>query len=580
MSNKPGTDYQTLKRLLKQAAPHKKLFWGSLAMGILVSAITPIRPMLMQKMIDDYIIRFDFVGLKNMTILLIVLLIVETFLRYALAYVTSWLGQSVIKDIRMQIFRHIQNLKMRFFDKTPVGTSTTRVINDVEAINSTFSEGIISIITDVLTLIFVIGAMLWLNWKIALISLSTFPLLLIATYIFKEKVKYSFRIIREKVSQMNAFVQERITGMRIIQVFNAEERERQKFEKINYEHLDANLKSVWYYSVFFPVVEIILALAIAFMVWSASTEAIKEQASIGIFTSFLLLLNMAFRPLRMLADKFNTLQMGVVSSERVFRILDLKDTTESYGTIKPDRLKGEIEFEDVWFAYNEDDYVLKGISFNVKPGEMLAIIGSTGSGKTTITNLLNKSYEINKGKIKIDGVSIDEYDLFALRDRIAIVLQDVFLFSGTVYENITLHNEKITLEKVIEAAKDVGAHDFIMKLPGGYDYEVMERGATLSVGQRQLIAFIRALVYDPDILILDEATSSVDRESEILIQQATEKLVSGRTSLVIAHRLSTIQKADKILVMENGEIKEMGSHESLIADEEGHYKKLYELQFK
>lgn len=580
MSNKPGTDYQTLKRLLKQAAPHKKLFWGSLEMGILVSAITPIRPMLMQKMIDDYIIRFDFVGLKNMTILLIVLLIVETFLRYALAYVTSWLGQSVIKDIRMQIFRHIQNLKMRFFDKTPVGTSTTRVINDVEAINSTFSEGIISIITDVLTLIFVIGAMLWLNWKIALISLSTFPLLLIATYIFKEKVKYSFRIIREKVSQMNAFVQERITGMRIIQVFNAEERERQKFEKINYEHLDANLKSVWYYSVFFPVVEIILALAIAFMVWSASTEAIKEQASIGIFTSFLLLLNMAFRPLRMLADKFNTLQMGVVSSERVFRILDLKDTTESYGTIKPDRLKGEIEFEDVWFAYNEDDYVLKGISFNVKPGEMLAIIGSTGSGKTTITNLLNKSYEINKGKIKIDGVSIDEYDLFALRDRIAIVLQDVFLFSGTVYENITLHNEKITLEKVIEAAKDVGAHDFIMKLPGGYDYEVMERGATLSVGQRQLIAFIRALVYDPDILILDEATSSVDRESEILIQQATEKLVSGRTSLVIAHRLSTIQKADKILVMENGEIKEMGSHESLIADEEGHYKKLYELQFK
>lgn len=580
MSNKPGTDYQTLKRLLKQAAPHKKLFWGSLAMGILVSAITPIRPMLMQKMIDDYIIHFDFVGLKNMTILLIVLLIVETFLRYALAYVTSWLGQSVIKDIRMQIFRHIQNLKMRFFDKTPVGTSTTRVINDVEAINSTFSEGIISIITDVLTLIFVIGAMLWLNWKIALISLSTFPLLLIATYIFKEKVKYSFRIIREKVSQMNAFVQERITGMRIIQVFNAEERERQKFEKINYEHLDANLKSVWYYSVFFPVVEIILALAIAFMVWSASTEAIKEQASIGIFTSFLLLLNMAFRPLRMLADKFNTLQMGVVSSERVFRILDLKDTTESYGTIKPDRLKGEIEFEDVWFAYNEDDYVLKGISFNVKPGEMLAIIGSTGSGKTTITNLLNKSYEINKGKIKIDGVSIDEYDLFALRDRIAIVLQDVFLFSGTVYENITLHNEKITLEKVIEAAKDVGAHDFIMKLPGGYDYEVMERGATLSVGQRQLIAFIRALVYDPDILILDEATSSVDRESEILIQQATEKLVSGRTSLVIAHRLSTIQKADKILVMENGEIKEMGSHESLIADEEGHYKKLYELQFK
>jgi ATP-binding cassette subfamily B protein len=428
--------------------------------------------------------------------------------------------------------------------------------------------------------VFVIGAMFWLNWKIALMSLSTFPLLLIATYIFKEKIKFAFRIIREKVSQMNAFVQERITGMRIIQVFNAEERERKKFEKINYDHLDANLKSVWYYSIFFPIVEIILALAIAFMVWSASTEAIKDQASIGVFTSFLLLLNMAFRPLRMLADKFNTLQMGVVSSERVFRILDLKDTTESYGTLKPENLNGNIEFKDVWFAYNDDDYVMKGVSFKVKQGEMLAIIGATGSGKTTITNLINKFYQINKGEILIDNISIDEYDLFALRKRIAIVLQDVFLFSGTIYENITLHNESISLESVIDAAKDVGAHEFIMNLPGGYQYEVMERGATLSVGQRQLIAFIRALVYNPDILILDEATSSVDRESEILIQKATEKLVSGRTSLVIAHRLSTIQKADKILVMDSGEVKEMGNHKDLIADKEGHYKKLYEMQFK
>lgn len=580
MDNKPSTDFQTLKRLIKQAAPHKKLFWSALVMGILVSAISPIRPILMQRMIDDYIIQFDARGLQIMTVTLIILLFLETFLRYALAYITSWLGQSVIKDIRMKIFQHIQNLKMRFFDKTPIGTSTTRVINDVEAINSTFSEGIISIITDVLTLVFVIGAMFWLNWKIALMSLSTFPLLLIATYIFKEKIKFAFRIIREKVSQMNAFVQERITGMRIIQVFNAEERERKKFEKINYDHLDANLKSVWYYSIFFPIVEIILALAIAFMVWSASTEAIKDQASIGVFTSFLLLLNMAFRPLRMLADKFNTLQMGVVSSERVFRILDLKDTTESYGTLKPEKLRGNIEFKEVWFAYNDDDYVMKGVSFKVNQGEMLAIIGATGSGKTTITNLINKFYQINKGEILIDDINIDEYNLFALRKRIAIVLQDVFLFSGTIYENITLHNEIISLETVIEAAKDVGAHEFIMNLPGGYQYEVMERGATLSVGQRQLIAFIRALVYNPDVLILDEATSSVDRESEILIQNATEKLVSGRTSLVIAHRLSTIQKADKILVMESGEVKEMGSHRELIADKDGHYKKLYEMQFK
>lgn len=580
MSNTPSTDYQTLKRLLKQAAPHKKLFWSALAMGILVSAIAPIRPILMQRMIDDYIVQFDFKGLQLMTLLLIVLLIVETFLRYALSYVTSWLGQSVIKDIRMKIFKHIQSLKMRFFDKTPIGTSTTRVINDVEAINSTFSEGIVSIITDVLTLIFVIGAMIWMNWKIALVSLSTFPLLLIATYIFKEKIKFAFRIIREKVSQMNAFVQEHITGMRIIQVFNAEERERKKFEKINFDHLDANLKSVWYYSIFFPIVEIILALAIAFMVWSASSEAIKDEASIGVFTSFLLLLNMAFRPLRMLADKFNTLQMGVVSSERVFRILDLKDTTETSGKVNPEKLNGEIEFKNVWFAYNEDDYVLKDVSFEVKQGEMLAIIGSTGSGKSTIINLINKFYDINKGAINIDNISIEDYNLFALRNRIAIVLQDVFLFSGTIYENITLHNEKITLENVIDASKDVGAHEFIMQLPGGYNYEVMERGATLSVGQRQLIAFIRALVYNPDILILDEATSSVDRESEILIQNATEKLVSGRTSIVIAHRLSTIQKADKIMVMENSEVKEIGSHKELIAQENSHYKKLYEMQFK
>ncbi len=573
-------DFTTFKRLMQQALPFKKLFISALLAGVLLAIVAPIRPFLIQKIIDDYIIHYNKIGLRNLSLLLIVILFTESLLRYLFNFATAWLGQSVIKDIRVKVFKHIQSLKPQFFDKTPIGTATTRTISDVEAINNTFSQGIIAIITDVLTLIFVIVFMLVINWKIALISLSTFPLLIIATYIFKEKVRAAFHIVREKVSQMNAFLQERITGMRIIQLFNVEKKEYQKFEKINKAHRNANLRSVWYYSIFFPVVEIILALAIGLMVWFGANEVLNEKATLGIFTSFLLYLNMAFRPLRMLADKFNTLQMGIVASERVFKILDLDEMISNNGTIKNIEIDGDLRFQHVWFAYNEENYVLKDISFEINKGETIAFVGATGSGKTSIINLLNRFYNINKGEIFLDNKHIEDYDLTFLRSRISVVLQDVFLFSGSIAENISINNNSISEEKIIEAAKIIGADLFIESLPGSYDYNVMERGATLSVGQRQLISFIRALVYDPDILILDEATSSVDTESEQLIQHAIDKLINGRTAIIIAHRLSTIKKADKIIVLDKGEIKEIGNHQSLLKIQGGYYRTLYEMQFK
>jgi ATP-binding cassette subfamily B protein len=420
-----------------------------------------------------------------------------------------------------------------------------------------------------------------INLKLALVCLVTFPFIIWATYIFKEAVKESFDEVREKVGQMNAFVQEHITGMRIIQIFNAQQRELNRFEAINKDHRDANLRSVWYFSIFFPVVEVILSVAIAIMLWYGAKLVMKpgSEVEVGIFISFYQYLNLAFRPLRMLADKFNTLQMGVVASERVFRILDTDEFIEDKGTYIPQKVKGDIRFENVWFAYNDEDWVLKGLSFDVKAGETLAIVGATGSGKTSTINILNRFYEIQKGEIYLDDISVKNYQLDALRSSIGTVLQDVFLFSGTVMENITLKNPEITRTQVIEASILVGAHDFIMELPGNYDYNVMERGATLSVGQRQLISFIRALVYDPSVLILDEATSSVDTESEQLIQQAIDKLVAGRTSIVIAHRLSTIQKADKIMVLDRGNLVEIGSHETLMKKEVGYYRKLNEMQF-
>lgn len=573
-------DWGTLKRVFSLSAPFRNLFLWAMLAGIAVSIVGPVRPFLIQQTVDKYILSFDSVGLRYMSILLVITLVAEFVLRYAFGYLSTWLGQSVIKDLRRKVFSHVLSLKLRYFDRTPIGTVTTRTINDVEAVNNIFAEGIITIIVDILTLLFVIGFMLAINWKLTLVCLSTFPLVIIATYIFKEKVRVSFHEVREKVAAMNAFVQEHITGMRFVQIFNANKREAERFDAINADHRDANLKSVWYFSLFFPIVEIILALAIGLMVWYGAGQVMANTATIGVFTSFILYLNMAFRPLRMLADKFNTLQMGIVAAERVFRLLDTQEKIEDNGTKGAADMKGSIDFEHVWFAYQGENYVLKDVSFSVAPGETLAIVGATGSGKTSIINLLSRFYEVNKGEIRIDGISTREYQLEVLRGSIGVVLQDVFLFSGTVLENITLKNDDIPFSKVEEAARIVGAHEFILSLPGGYNYPVMERGATLSVGQRQIISFIRALVYNPKILVLDEATSSVDTESEQLIQQAIVKLISGRTSIVIAHRLSTIQKADKIMVLEKGEVMEAGTHRQLLKIPNGHYRRLYEMQFQ
>lgn len=577
---KKDTDWDTLKRILKLALPFKSLFYLSFALGILVSIVTPLRPYLIQITVDKNIIQQNGKGLEFMAFILLLSLIVEFLVKYLFGLYSTKLGQTIMLDLRTKLFNHVQTMRLQFFDKTPVGIITTRTINDIEAINNIFSEGIINIVADVLTLIIVIGFMLFINWKLALVCLTTFPIIIYATYVFKEKVRLSFNDVREKVAQLNAFVQEHISGMRIVQIFNAQEKEYKKFEKLNHEHFVANDKSVLYYSVFFPTVEVILALAISLLVWYGATQVMNNVATVGIFTSFILYLNMAFRPLRMLADKFNTLQMGIIASERVFKLIDTNDKIEDNGKLAPKKINGNIEFKHVWFAYNHDNFVLKDISFQVEAGKTLAIVGATGSGKSSTINILNRFYEINKGEILIDNINAKDYSLTALRSYIGTVLQDVFLFSGSIYENISLKNPNITKVQVIEASKLVGAHNFIMELPDNYDYNVMERGATLSVGQRQLIAFIRVLVYDPQILILDEATSSVDTESEILIQNAIQKLVSGRTSIVIAHRLSTVQNADKIMVLDKGEIKEIGTHNELIQLENGYYKRLHEMQFQ
>ncbi|MBK8351306.1 MAG: ABC transporter ATP-binding protein [Saprospirales bacterium] len=577
---KKDTDWNTLKRILKLALPFKSLFYLSFALGILVSIVTPLRPYLIQITVDKNIIQQNGKGLEFMAFILLLSLIVEFLVKYLFGLYSTKLGQTIMLDLRTKLFNHVQTMRLQFFDKTPVGIITTRTINDIEAINNIFSEGIINIVADVLTLIIVIGFMLFINWKLALVCLTTFPIIIYATYVFKEKVRLSFNDVREKVAQLNAFVQEHISGMRIVQIFNAQEKEYKKFEKLNHEHFVANDKSVLYYSIFFPTVEVILALAISLLVWYGATQVMNNVATVGIFTSFILYLNMAFRPLRMLADKFNTLQMGIIASERVFKLIDTNDKIEDNGKQAPKKINGNIEFKHVWFAYNHDNFVLKDITFQVEAGKTLAIVGATGSGKSSTINILNRFYEINKGEILIDNINAKDYSLTALRSYIGTVLQDVFLFSGSIYENISLKNPNITKVQVIEASKLVGAHNFIMELPDNYDYNVMERGATLSVGQRQLIAFIRVLVYDPQILILDEATSSVDTESEILIQNAIQKLVSGRTSIVIAHRLSTVQNADKIMVLDKGEIKEIGTHNELIQLENGYYKRLHEMQFQ
>ena len=573
-------DVKTLRKVLRLARPFRSLFIFSFGLGVLVATISTIRPYLIKIIVDDQILNRHYSGILKWSIISLVFLFLEFLSRYGFGYISGMLGQSVIKDLRVKVFNHVKRLNLRYFDQTPIGTITTRTINDVEAINNIFSEGIITLTTDILTLIAVFSLMFYLNWKLTLVSLIPFPFIILATYVFKEAVKSSFNEVREKVAQMNAFVQEHLTGMRIVQVFNAEKQEQKKFEQINIEHRDANLKSVWYFSIFFPVVEIILALSIGLMVWYGAVLALKYNGKPGDIIAFLMYLNLAFRPLRMMADKFNTLQMGLIAAERVFKLVETEDKLEKTGSIQKSDIQGDIEFKHVWFAYDQENFVLKDISFKVNNGETVALVGATGSGKSSTINILSRFYEIQKGEILLDGVDLKNYTLESLRKGIAVVLQDVFLFSGTVMDNITLNDPNISEETVLKTAQLVGADEFILNLPGGFNYPVMERGATLSVGQRQLISFIRALVYNPRILVLDEATSSVDTESEHLIQRAIEVMVKGRTSLMIAHRLSTIQNADKIIVLDKGEIKEMGTHDALLEKEDGFYQKLHAMQFQ
>lgn len=579
MEKPSGIRFNLLRRVLALAIPYKKIFILAAVLAVVLAPLQTMRPYLIQRMVDDHIFQFDIPGMTRMAMLLVGVLVLESLLRYVFIYSTNWLGQSVIRDLRVRVFKHVTSLRLTYFDRTPIGTSTTRTINDIETINTVFTQGAITIIADLLALVAVLTIMFITSWKLTLICLTTMPFLIIASYIFKEKVKAAYQKVRNQISRMNAFLQERITGMRIVQIFNAEKQEMDKFKKINREYTQANLDSILYYAIFFPVVDLIAAISLGLMVWWGARAVLTLDVTLGALVAFPIYLNMLFRPIRMLADKFNTLQMGLVASERVFKLLDRNEQIPNEGELKPEKLEGNIEFDDVWFAYEKEDYVLKDVNFHLDAGDTLAIVGSTGSGKSTLINILNRFYEIQKGKISIDGTDIRDFDLETLRNRQAVVLQDVFLFSGSVIENITLRDPSFSEEEVINASKMIGAHEFIEKLPGGYDYQVMERGATLSMGQRQLISFVRALVYDPDILILDEATSSIDPESEAIIQYAIEKLISKRTSIIIAHRLSTIQHADKVLVMHKGRIAEFGTPEELLAIEDGHYRQLYDMQF-
>jgi ATP-binding cassette subfamily B multidrug efflux pump len=575
-------DFDNLRRVFQFAAPYKKRFYFSIWLAVFLAIITPVRPYLIKITVDKFIAGKMLDWIVWVTVIQIGLLIIESAVRFYFAYITAWLGQTVVRDMRVKIYEKVVGLNLRQFDQTPIGTLTTRTINDIEAINDIFSDGLVPIIADMLSIISILVFMFYVDWRLTLVCLAAFPILILATYYFKESVNKSFIKVRNAVAQLNAFVQEHITGMQIVQAFAAEDREFEKFKAINKGHRNANINAIFAYSVFFPVVEIVLALSTGLLVWwiagkaGASAQEAKELG--GKMMMFYMCLNLLFRPLRVIADKFNVLQMGVIASERVFKVLDNDDYIKTQGNYLPQKVRGKIVFDHVSFGYSSDQYVLKDVSFEVNSGETVAIVGHTGSGKTTIISLLNRLYHIQKGMICIDDVNIDDYKLDILRKNIGVVLQDVFLFSGSVMDNITLRNSDISREKVIEAAKLIGMHDFIMQLPNNYDYNVMERGATLSLGQRQLLSFIRALLYNPSILILDEATSSVDTESEMLIQKAIDKLIAGRTSIVIAHRLSTIRKADKIIVLDKGEIKEIGTHEELLSLE-GYYHKLYQLQF-
>ena len=554
-------------------------FYSLIGIIMLAACLAPLTPLLIRYTIDNVIGGGDYGRLTLMLVLMIGVLVVQAVVQFSNTYLSGWLGQHVIRDIRVQLYRKILRLRLKFFDNTPIGRLVTRSISDVETLADVFTDGMAAIAGDLLQLVIIIAVMVYTDWRLAAISLATIPPMLISTYIFKEKIKTSFNEVRTAVANLNSFVQERITGMNIVQIFGSEKIEAGKFSTINDQHRQANIRSIWYYSVYYPVADIISAVAVGLVVWYGAQQVISSDVTFGTITAFVMFINLFFRPIRMLADRFNTLQMGIVSTDRILKLLDSDEFTANDGRYEPATIRGEVTFDHVWFAYNDEDYVLRDISFRVNEGETVAFVGATGAGKSSIINLLSRFYDINKGTIEVDGVDVHDYELGYLRRNIGVVLQDVFLFSDTIENNITLGDKRISREKMIEAAKLVGVHDFIERLPGGYDYNVMERGSTLSVGQRQLISFVRAMVQDPKIIVLDEATSSVDTETEEMIQDAISKLMKGRTAIVIAHRLSTIQKADNIIVVDKGRIVEQGNHEVLL-QREGTYANLYRMQYK
>jgi len=575
-------DLKVLKRLLGFVKPYKARFYLVVFLTLVLGLLTPVRPILIQYTIDRHVQFGNYWAMVNVMLLILALLIVQSVVQYGHTYISGRIAQFIIRDIRVQLFEHIVHLRLQFFDKTPIGRLVTRTISDVETLADVFSEGLAAMASDLLQIVFILAFMFYMDWRLALVSLSTIPLMILATYVFKEKIKVAFNDVRNAVSNLNAFVQEHITGMNIVQIFGSEKKEFEKFKVINKEHRDSNLKSVLYYSIYFPVAEIIAAMGTGLLVWYGAKGAINTEVTgitLGSLIAFIMYIQLFFRPIRMIADRYNTLQMGIVSSSRIINLLDEKEFVMQNGTFKPTEMKGEVRFEHVWFAYNDSNYVLKDFDLEIKQGKTVALVGATGAGKSSVINLLNRFYEINRGTILIDGVDLKEYDLSELRKNIGVVLQDVFLFSSSIRYNITLGNPDITDEMILHAAELVSARKFIDRLPGGLDYNVMERGATLSVGQRQLLSFIRAMVYDPKILVLDEATSSVDTETEEMIQSAISKMMEGRTSIVIAHRLSTIQHAHKIIVLDKGEIKETGSHDELLAHE-GFYAHIHKMQYK
>ena len=578
MSKGKVFDPVLLTRIIRYVKPYKKTFAFTGFLTLLLGLLGPVRPIIIQYTLDNAILNPNTDLLLKLTILMVLVLVIETFIQFFQTYYANWVGQTVIKDMRMEVYGKISAFTLKYFDTNAIGTLVTRAVSDIETIADVFSNGVLIIVGDLLKLIIIIVVMFVTDWRLALISMSTIPVLIFATKLFNSNIKKSFQAVRTNVSKLNAFVQEHITGMNIVQIFNRESAEYDKFKNINKEHRNAHINTVWANAIFFPTVELLSAVALALVVWFGSQGLLAKEVSFGNLVAFILYIHMLFRPIRQLADRFNTLQMGMVSSDRVFKILDTDSKIENSGTITGRDLKGEIEFRNLWFSYNTDNWILKDLNFKVKQGETIAFVGPTGAGKSSIINLINRMYEFQKGDILMDGISIKKYEQNFIRRRIGVVLQDVFLFSDTIFNNITLNNPNVDLEEVQAAAKEVGAHDFIMKLPDNYHFNVGERGGVLSVGQRQLLAFIRAYLYDPDVLILDEATSSIDSESESLIQKATEKLTKDRTSIIIAHRLATIQKAYRIYVMKKGEIIENGNHQKLLALN-GAYKKLYDIQF-